>query len=135
MRKLIDTVCMLGHIERDVYTELPVRLNCLACGEPVERLWAFVKAPGITPQGTRAEINTDRVVKNKVDVKAIAAETKAEVEAKWLRYSDERVAEQHVSREINEKAGIADAAGNEIPLPKYAPITPGNFKAVGALAS
>lgn len=135
MKKLIDTVCQFGHIERDVYTELPVRLNCEECGEPVERLWAFVKAPGVTPQGTRPEVNTDRPRLNKVDTKAIAIETKAEIEAKWLRYSDPKVAEQHVSRETNEKAGIADAAGNEKPLPKYAPITPKNFQAVGALAS
>lgn len=135
MKKLIDTACPdCGHIELDVYTTLPVALQCHLCGGTVERAWAFVRAPGVTPQGTRAEINTDRPRPTKVDTKAIAAETKAEVEQKWLRYSDEKVAEQHVSREINEKAGIADAQGNEKPLPKYAPITPKNFKAIGALA-
>lgn len=94
------------------------------CGGGTERCWAFVAAPGITPQGTRRERNTDPPPKpTRIDTKAVAAETKAEVEAKWLRYANETVAEQHVSREINEKAGIADAGGNLLPMPTPPPIT------------
>lgn len=124
MKKLIDTVCPRGHIARDVFATLPVELNCWECGLRVERLWAFVKAPGITPQGTRPEINTDGPSRpNKVDTKAIAIETKREIEDKWLRYGDEKIAEQHVKREIDHKAGLCDAAGNETPLPQQTPIT------------
>lgn len=123
MKKLIDTVCPQGHIARDVWATLPVDLNCWECGRSVERLWAFVKAPGITPQGTRAEVNTDPPSQpRKVDTQAIALESKREVEDKWLRYSDEKVAEANVSREINHRAGICDVAGNETPLPKQDPI-------------
>lgn len=87
-------------------------------------MWAFVCAPGITPNGTRPERNTDpKPQPTRVDTAAIAAEAKAEVEAKWLRYANEAVAEQHVSREINEKAGIADAVGNLLPMPTPPPIT------------
>lgn len=120
--KLIDVVCSQGHVAVDVFvkvlTELPV---CKKCGAETERAW--LSAPSITPQGTRAEINTDRFKPKKIDTKAIAAEVTQEVEQKWLRYSDEKIAEQHVSREINEKAGIADAMGNPTPLPTPAPIT------------
>jgi hypothetical protein len=124
LKKLIDTVCPQGHIKRDVFTVLPVAMQCHVCGETVERLWAFAKAPGITPQGTQPEINTDGPARpKKVDTQAIALETMREVKDKWLRYSDDKIAEQHVSREINEKAGLADAAGNEKPLPKQDPIT------------
>lgn len=91
-----------------------------------------MSAPSITPQGTRPERNTDRHRLNRVNTKAIAAETKLEIEQKWLRFSDETIAEEHVKREINEKAGIADAAGNELPVPKPAPITFANPAAGGA---
>lgn len=125
--KLIDTVCRgCRHITRDVWVEnlQSIALHCHLCGATVERAWAFVKAPGITPQGTRAEINTDPLPKPKhVDTKAIAVETMQEVQQKWLRYSDETIAEQHVSREINEKAGLADAQGNLKPTPTPPPIT------------
>jgi hypothetical protein len=125
--KLIDVACpKCGQVTVDVFVQTlePALFPYCQCGAQVERAWAFVKAPGITPQGTRPERNTDKPVgPQRVDTKAIAEETKFEVEQKWLRYSDEKVAEQHVSREINHKAGIADEAGNEIPVPKPAPIT------------
>ena len=127
MRRLIDTSCPgCGHIAIDVWVEnlSAINLACHKCGTAVERAWAGVKAPGITLQGTRPEINTDGPSRPKpVDVKAIAAKKTHEVQDKWLRYSDEKIAEQHVSREINERAGIADAQGNEKPVPKYEPIT------------
>ncbi len=126
MLKLIDVACPgCGRVTVDMFVKslepalLPL---CRQCGVQVERAWAFVKAPGITPQGTRAEINTDKPRIQRVDSTAIAAETALEVEQKWLRYSDEKIAEQHVSREINEAAGIADSQGNEIPIPKPAPL-------------
>lgn len=97
--------------------------DCLQCGRPTQRSWSFVKAPGITPQGTQPEFNRERPRLNKVDVKAIAAETKLEIESKYLRYSNEAVAEEHVRREVNHAAGICDAAGNETPLPKAPPIS------------
>jgi hypothetical protein len=84
---------------------------------------AWLSAPSITSQGTRAERNFERPREPKVDSAHIARETAFEVEQKWLRYSDEQIAEQHISREINEAAGIADAAGNEKPIPKPDPIT------------
>lgn len=125
MNRLIDMACShCGHVEIDVWvSRLDAVLNCHICGGEAKRAWAFVKAPGMTPQGTRPEVNTDVVRPRLVDTKAIAAETKLEVEQKWLRYSDERVAEQHISREINEAAGISDAAGNEKSLPTPPPIT------------
>jgi hypothetical protein len=126
MKRLIDTACPdCGHVQRDVWVDnlQAIALNCHKCGGAVERAWAFVKAPGITPQGTRVEINTDPPSRPaKVDTQAIALETKREIEDKWLRYSDEKVAEANVSREINHKAGICDVAGNETPLPKQDPI-------------
>lgn len=126
MNKLIDTVCpRCGFIKEDVWVgsleaaQMPL---CNGCGTQTERAW--LSAPSITPQGTRPEVNTSRpAAPARVDTKAIAAATKAEVEQKWLRFSDERVAEQHVQREINHKAGLWDASGNEVPIPKPAPIT------------
>lgn len=124
MMKLIDVVCQNGHLHQDVFVEsLDVWLlpNCDRCGEPTVRAW--LSAPGITPQGTRPERNTSRPsAPPKIDEKKIAADVMFEVEQKWLRYSDPVLAEQHVSREINEAAGIADALGNEKPIPKPAPI-------------
>lgn len=127
MLKLIDVVCPSGHIAIDVFVRGLAAENCpdcKKCGAKTERLWAYAKAPGITPQGTRTEINTDGPGRPKtVDIAAIAAEKSREVADKWLRYSDDKVAEQHVSREINERAGITDAQGNEKPVPTYAPLT------------
>ena len=121
-----------GHITVDVWAVLPVALNCHVCGAAVERAWAFVSAPGITPQGTRPERNTNpKRGLNRVNTKAIAAETTFEIQEKWKRYGDEKLAEQHVSREINHKAGMADEVGNPIPLPKPAPITTDFMKAHG----
>ncbi len=122
MKKLIDVVCSQGHIAIDVYTPLDALPAC-ACGAPTERAWAFVRAPGITPNGTRPERNTDKPrVAPKVDTAAIAVEKTFEVEQKWLRYGSDSLAEQHVSREINHAAGIADELGNPKPIPKPAPI-------------
>jgi hypothetical protein len=132
MMKLIDLICEAGHIHEDVFVEnldgasLPV-CQCLVtrtqrCGKPTQRAW--LSSPSITPQGTKLERN--RSVASgppPVDEKKIAAEVMFEVEQKWQRYSDPKVAEQHVSREINEAAGIADASGNEKPIPKPDPIT------------
>ena len=117
----IDLVCPLGHVHVDVLVDSPAnRPRCHQCELPTQRAW--LSAPSITPQGTRAERNTDRKVEPKVDAKRIAADTAFEIEQKWLRYSDPTVAEQHVSREINEAAGIADDRGNEKPIPKPDPI-------------
>ena len=124
MKKLIDVVCPLGHIAEDVWAEdlksLPLCVS-KACGLPTKRAW--LSAPSVTPNGTRPERNTDRPRPKRVDTTAIAVETKLEVEQKWLRYSDEKLAEQAVSREINHKAGMADEMGNPTPLPKPEPIT------------
>jgi hypothetical protein len=122
MKKLIDMACPgCGHVKRDVFTTLDAATWPMCdCGVQMERAW--LSAPSITPQGTRPERNTDRPRTATVDTKRIAAEVKQEVEQKWLRYSDEKLAEQHVSREINEAAGIADAQGNEKPIPKPDPI-------------
>jgi hypothetical protein len=120
VKKLIDVACPgCGTRKADVWTDA---LPTCSCGAEMERCWAFVKAPGITPNGTRPEVGCDVSAPSKVDTKAIAAETKAEIEQKWLRYSDEKIAEQHVSREINEAAGIADAQGNEKKIEMPAPI-------------
>lgn len=124
--KLIDVGCpRCGHIVLDLCVKSlePALLpQCDKCGVQVERAW--LSAPSIMPGGTRAERNTDRPYSPPpVDTKHIAADVKFEVEQKWLRYSDPTVAEQHVSREINEAAGCADAAGNEIPIPTPEPIT------------
>lgn len=122
--KLIDLVCLSGHIHRDVFVKTleTWTLPKCHCGAPSIRAW--LSAPSITPQGTRAERNTSKTAgPSKVDEKKIAADTMFEVEQKWLRYGDDKIAEQHVSREINEAAGIADAAGNEKPIPTPDPIT------------
>lgn len=119
MNKLIDVTCPNGHERLDVWAELGQLPTC-PCGEPTLRLWRT--APGITPQGTRPERGRNVSRPNRVDATAIAAETTREVEAKWLRYSDEKIAEQAVSREINHKAGIADEMGNPKALPTPAPI-------------
>lgn len=121
MRKLIDVVCPTGHVARDVWFDT-VCPPCCRCGQPTQRAW--LSAPSITPNGTRPERNTERpAAPPRVDTKKIAEDVKFEVEQKWLRYSDEKIAEQHISREINEAAGIADAQGNEKPVPTPAPIT------------
>ncbi len=123
MNKLVDAVCSgCGRRELDVWL-IGGQLPTCQCGSATERLWAFAKAPGITPQGTRPHRGFDAPTQHVVDTKAIAAETKREVEDKWLRFSDERVAEEHVKREINHQAGWWDAAGNETPIPTPAPIT------------
>ena len=123
MKVFIDTVCpACADQQLDVFVERGGDKPLCSCGARVERLW--LSAPGITPQGTRPERRVAEAPREKrVDVKAIAAETKAEVEQKWLRYSDEQVAEQHVSREINHAAGMADELGNLTPLPTPEPIT------------
>jgi hypothetical protein len=126
MRTLVDVACEAGHFRSDVWIDTAEPLPpcvCLVtrgkrCGLPTIR----ASAPNITPQGTRAERNFERPREPKVDSAHIARETAFEVEQKWLRYSDEQIAEQHISREINEAAGIADAAGNEKPIPKPDPI-------------
>lgn len=116
---LIDLMCADGHLRKDAFVDNPAsRPECRVCGRPTWR----VDAPSITPNGTRRERNTDRKVEPRVDAKRIAADTIFEIEQKWLRYSDSTIAEQHVSREINEAAGIADDRGNEIPIPKPDPI-------------
>lgn len=125
MNKLIDTACPgCGHVAVDVWVtslESARFPQCYECGVQVERAW--ISAPSVTPQGTRPERNMATPARSAaVNTKAIAEETTFEVEQKWLRYSDPKIAEQHVSREINEKAGIADAQGNEKPIPKPAPI-------------
>lgn len=119
---LIDLVCSSGHVHVDVLVDSPAsRLICHLCGSETQRAW--LSAPAITPGGTRAERNTDRQSDPPpIDKKKIALDTTFEVEQKWNRYSDPKVAEQHVSREINEAAGIADYRGNEIPIPKAPPI-------------
>lgn len=125
MKKLIDVACShCGHVEVDVWVEhTDDVVRCRMCGGAARRAWGFVKAPGVTPQGTCPEVNTDRVYEPRVDTKAIAAEKKLEVEQKWARYADETIAEQHISREINHKAGMSDEAGNLLPPPSPAPIT------------
>ncbi len=130
MRMLIDVVCTAGHITRDEWVDtatgsLPSCANGkpggkAICGLPTQRAW--LSAPSITPNGTRPERVVASAGPLPVDKKRIAEETTFEIEQKWNRFSDPQVAEQHVSREINEAAGIADAAGNEIPIPKPAPI-------------
>jgi hypothetical protein len=117
--------CPNGHVSRDVWvSKLGETRDCPACFSQMARTWAYVKAPGITPQGTRPEINFGPAPQApRIDTKAIAANTAQEIEQKWLRYGDEKIAEQHVSREINEAAGIADAVGNLLPAPTPPPIT------------
>lgn len=125
MKTLIDLVCpTCGRTALDVWvlhvgTE---NMPACACGTPMVRNWAFVKSPGVTPQGTRPERNTDQAKPEKVNTAAIARETQVEIEQKWLRYGNEQLAEQHVSREINHAAGMADEAGNVKPIVKPAPI-------------
>ena len=125
MLKLIDTACpKCGQVVIDVFVKSleAALLPYCSCGTQVERARAFVQAPGITPRGTQQERNTDRPPSPaKVNTQAIALETTREIEAKWTRYRDPKLAEQHVSREINHKAGIADEVGNTIPIPKPAP--------------
>ena len=125
MDRLIDTACAgCGHVEVDVWvTSLePARFpNCHVCGVQVQRAW--LSAPSITPQGTRPERRGAPRAPERVNTKAIVEDATFEIEQKWQRYSDPQIAEQHVSREINEAAGIADAAGNEKPVPTPAPIT------------
>ena len=125
MNRLIDTLCpSCGHVEIDTFvTSLePARLpSCHTCGVQVQRAW--LSAPCITPQGTRPERRGAPRPPERVNTKAIVEDTKFEIEQKWQRYSDPQIAEQHVSREINEAAGIADAAGNEKPVPTPAPLT------------
>ena len=119
MKSLIDMVCPNGHVHIDVLVDSlssTGRTKCGTCNESLTRTWAFVKAPGITPQGTRPEVNTDRYYEAKVDTKAIAADTTFEIEQKWLRYSDETIAEEHVRREINEAAGIDNPPPTPDPL-------------------
>ncbi len=125
MNKLVDAVCTdCGQESYDVWTSDGRLPWCKECHGVQTRLWAFVRAPGITPNGTRAEVNTDPPPQlNRVDTKAIALETQREVEDKWLRFSDEAIAEEHVRREVNEAAGISDAAGNLLPVPKPDPLT------------
>lgn len=124
MMKIIDLTCARGHVMRDIFVRSlrPVDYpECSWCGEPTTRAW--LSAPSITPNGTRAERNTDKVTgPPKVDEKKIAADTMFEIEQKWNRFDDPAVAEQHVSREINEAAGIADERGNEKPIPRPDPI-------------
>ena len=124
---LIDLVCPSGHFTYDAVVDCVCSrplcahpLGTSQCGLVTKRAW--LSAPSITPGGTRAERNTDRKVAPPVNKKKIAEDTTFEIEQKWARYSDPVVAEQHVSREINEAAGIADAAGNEKPIPKPDPI-------------
>jgi hypothetical protein len=118
--KLIDVACpKCGHVTVDlcVRTLEPALLpQCHLCGVQVERAW--LSAPSITPNGTRPERNTDRKQgPPPVNTTRIAEDVKFEVEQKWLRYSDPTIAEQHVSREINEAAGI------DKPIPTPDPIT------------
>jgi hypothetical protein len=103
MNKLIDVMCPacgVGHV--DVWVprngQMPV-CQCQPDGSVTERWWR--SGPGITPQGTRPERNTARPRLNRVDTKAIAAETMAEIDQKMLRYSDPVVAEENISREVN----------------------------------
>ena len=122
MNQLIDVVCpACGHVAIDVWLVERVYPVCVQCGVQTERAW--LSAASITPQGTRPERNTDRRRPQKADTKKIAAETKFEIEQKWLRHSNDALAEQAVSREINHKAGIADDMGNPLPIPKPPPIT------------
>jgi len=121
MNKLIDVVCPQGHITVDAWW-VDGQMPACVCGQPTVRAWLV--APGITPQGTRPE----RAVAESrrppgVNTKAIAEATQFEIEQKWQRYSDPHIAEQHISREINEAAGVADAAGNPLPVPTPPPIT------------
>lgn len=126
--KLIDLTCPKGHIHTDVFVDsldaLPtcvcLVMRGVVCGLQTERAW--LTAPGITPRGTRPERRVEPAGPPPVNKKKIAEETTFEIEQKWARYSNPQVAEQHVSREINEAAGIADAAGNEKPIPKPDPI-------------
>lgn len=118
MKRLIDMACSQGHVKNDVWVDhLDATLNCHICGGESKRTWAFVKAPGMTPRGTRPEINTDVSRPKRVDTKAIAADTKFEIEQKWLRYSDEKISEQHIQREISEAAGL------DKPMPTPPPLT------------
>lgn len=125
MKRLVDVACPeCGHVTRDVWVaslDASAYPECAKCDVRVVRAW--LSAPSITPLGTRPEFNTDISRPTKVDTRAIAAETMREVQDKWLRYGDEKIAEQHVSREINERAGLADAQGNLKPLPTPPPIT------------
>jgi hypothetical protein len=134
MKKLIDVACAgCGHVTVDVWVEGAVALNCHLCGGQVERAWAFVRAPGITPQGTRPErVVSAAPAMPRVDSKAIARETQREIEAKWAHYGDEKIAEQSVGREINHKAGMADPMGNPLPVPTPAPITMATMTAANA---
>lgn len=123
--KLIDVACPeCGHVTTDVFVKSLAAHDYPVCECGAQTARVFLTAPSITPQGTRPERNTSRPkAAPPVDTKRIAEEVKQEVEQKWLRYSDEKLAEQHISREFNEAAGIADALGNEKPIPTPAPIT------------
>ena len=118
MKVFVDVVCpTCAHRQVDVFVERGGQLPLCSCGSRVERLW--LSAPGITPQGTRPERNTDVARPNRVDSKAIALETTREIEAKMLRYSDPVVAEANIAAEVN--AHIND------PVPTPAPITAASF--------
>lgn len=116
MRRLIDLVCpRCGCLWLDAWvTTLEAALlpSC-ECGAQMERLWLV--APSITPNGTRPHVNTERPTLNRVDTRAIAAETTQEIDQKMLRYSDPVIAEEHIRREVN--------AHLEQPLPTPPPIT------------
>ena len=103
MRALVDVRCENGHFVRDVWAEVgqgagkPLALMC-DCGGLVFR----ADAPAITPNGIPADREIDIPRETTVDTAAIARETAAEIEAKYARFADETVAEENVSREVNE---------------------------------
>jgi hypothetical protein len=141
LKKLIDTVCPSGHVEKDVFVDSLIALPpCRRrtewterCGLPVERAW--LSAPSITPNGTRVERNTDRpAVEAPVDAKAIAREMTTMVEERRATYGTERSAEQNVWREINHANGVTDHLGNPTPAPMPEPITFKNPAAANATA-
>lgn len=125
MKVFLDVTCPACEwLDIDVFVERDALPPCGACGTPTVRLW--LTGPGITPQGTRPErrvVTPTRGPSAKARATAIAAETTREIEQKWARYSDPRVAEQMVSREINHAAGLADERGNVLPQAKPAPLT------------
>ena len=109
MRTLVDVRCEKGHVIRDMWVSLPVNLDdygCTKClldsgGESGGRL-TRADAPAISPNGIPADREIDIPQIPKTDTAAIARATAAEIEEKWNRFSDPKVAEEVVGREVDE---------------------------------
>jgi len=99
MRTIVDLRCSQGHYFKDVWCIVPIEGNfpCSECGAQLMR----ADAPRVSPQGIPADREVDVPRVGRVDTAAIAAETAKEIEAKWDRFSDPKVAEEVVGREVD----------------------------------